>query len=509
MDTEKHDEPKSKIDQLVSHIVRAVAKARIETESEIQGYRVSANEGYLEKIEQEMKPLLSPLLQSAMNSESLPDSYRDLLARLSEPENSWNPLLQIPAFIGALLAILPALGQVEVRQFVQDLNTENQNVPLSPADASDAVVRNLLSRDDAAGFAAQFGIPGDVFDVMIGLTGEPPGPMDMLSLWRRGVITQDFLEQAIRYSRVKNEYIPAILELAHSYMTPAEAIELAVKGIIPVEQAKEMFTIAGGIEGQFTMLYEASGKSIGAVEAMNLWNHGLLTEAQVDEVLGRSRINPIFYPIAKLQRHKWLQVFQIEAMIKAGIVKDDDAKRWLLEDGYPADQVDAFIHAGKASAVAKPKGETESMVLQQYSDLLLTETEAMDALKSIGYNTHVATVLLATEDAKRSHAQNGAAISKVRAAMLAGHITELQASSDLDALGVPAAARDQWLKAWVVEQGTQLKTFTMSQVGSFAKKGIISYTYAADKWRSMGYSDQDVLILRADYGDPTVATPIL
>ena len=66
MDTEKHDEPKSKIDQLVSHIVRAVAKARIETESEIQGYRVSANEGYLEKIEQEMKPLLSPLCHQNM-----------------------------------------------------------------------------------------------------------------------------------------------------------------------------------------------------------------------------------------------------------------------------------------------------------------------------------------------------------------------------------------------------------------------------------------------------------
>jgi hypothetical protein len=430
-----------------------------------------------------------------------------LLSHLGGGPVGWieTELLQVLGAIGFVLAALPTLGQIELREAINDLSQQHAHVPLSPADAADAVERSLLSFEDGAKYASMSQVGTEVFAHMVDLTGEPPGPMDLLSLWRRGIIDEDQLVKAIQFSRIRNDFIPWVLELAHSYVSPLDVVDMAVKGVLDLPTAKRMYGVAGGIEDQFEMVYEAAGSSIGEQQAMYLWNHGEITEAQVDEVLGRSRINPMFYDIAKKTRHKYLTTQQIITSLRAGTVNPDDALKWLMQDGLPASQAQALVMALHNGAHGKAKTETESQILQQYELHLLDESEAHGALVQIGYSDHDATMLVRMVDAKRAASQVNLMVGKVRAAYLAGHIDRPTAGVELDRLGIPPKARDAWLGDWDTERHTSLKSLTSAQVGSLAKKGHLTYQDAYDRWVAMGYSPGDAQLLVLEYGGPLIA----
>lgn len=500
--------PTTPIDKFVHAVVGGVVKARVAMLPNEHAARVAANVGLMDAMEVELAPKIAALVQPWLESGNLPPGLHELVAGAADPEHGTDWIMQVGLAIGAFLGAIPALMQIGIQVEKNEWWAQNPYVPLSPADASDAVVRNLMTDTDGAAAAAQSGINDANFEILVGLTGMPPGPIDMLSLWRRGLITEDFLDQAIRYSRVKDIYIDSIKDLAHSWMSPTDAIELAIKEIVDVPTAQQYFVTAGGLDDQFQILYEAAGNSIGAMSAMNLWNHGLIDESQVDQILGRTRINPIFYDVAKLQRHKFLGVIQIEAILKTGAVPPEIAQAWMIADGYDEQQASLLANALAGGGTAKPKSETEGMIVQQYVDRMFTETEAIDALAEIGYSAQQADLIISTADAKRALSQQTAAVSAVRHAFMVGRITKAKASSDLDALNIPAAARDQWLSAWSVEQSVAIKELTPAQIGGMLKKGILSQATAMSRWVALGYDVADAELLYYDYSGTVPHTPL-
>ena len=498
--TDEQDQERTRLQQLADVIAEAYVKARHKLLPHESAHKRAQLDEHMEGWEARYTPMMAEALKPFLDNPDLPEWIRPLMQEAANPQNQTGLIVQIVMQVGIILAALPSLGRVGVQPYVNTAWQESPKMPLPPADAAEAVMRGIRDQADMTQEAAYSGYDETTFETLVHLTGEPPGPVDMLSLWRRGVITEDFLDKAILFSRIKDEYIPTIKELAHSWMSPADAIELAIKGIVTLDDAKHFFTVAGGIEEQFDVLYLAAGNAIGADQAMNLWNHKLIDEAEVDRVLGRTRMNPTFYPTAKLLRHKYLSTHQVLQALKAGAVSAADATTWLLQDGVPQEQVSAIVAGTKPTSTTKHKSDTEALVVQQYVDKLLTEAEAEQALAQLGYDAADAKLILRTADAKRADSQLQGAVSSVRHAYLAHHITRLQASQDLDKLNVPAGARDQWLNAWDVEASTGTKTLSEAMVGNLAKKGIITYGKAIERWQAMGYSLDDSQLLAQHYG---------
>jgi hypothetical protein len=487
---------------LAEHLVAGIIKAKNATLPMEHAAKWAATTDYLEGMETEAAPLTSALFKKFTDTPGFGDDMRAVFDLMGDPDHQWDAILQAFGLVGAIMVTVGFMGQLEMRAAQNVLNAQYNTLPLSPADCADAVVKGHYQFQEGLAEASKSGISEEAFEVMFLNTGEPPGPMDILSLWRRGLITEEFVDQAILNSRLKDIYVPTVKLLAHSYMTPADCIELAVKGIKSPDDARVMFGIAGGLDDQWNELYLAAGNAIGPAEAMTLWNHKLIDETQVDSILGRSRINPVFYDIAKLQRHHYLSVIQIELALKAGTVTGEAATVWLTEMGYPADQIAAFTKAAAKGPVTKAKSETEAMVVESYANLLITASEATAELEQLGYTSHAAAFVIAVEDAKRVHAQLRAATAGIEAAYKAHKITEAQVKADLTKLEVPSAAIDGWVKAWDVENSTVTKEFTTAQVGGLMKKGILNEPDAIKRWEAMGWSESDAQLLAYDYGEP-------
>jgi hypothetical protein len=483
------------LQRLIAAGVSAFLQSKQQTAPIEHEERWKANTAFAESLEQEMKPLSSKLSEDLLARDDLPDGFRALLEEAAAPGHQFGWVLQVALFFGYFLGIIPAIMRVSSQTLINQLWQEALSVPISPADASDMVVRQILTRDEGATQAAMSGVSGSDFDNLVAITGEPPGPMDLLKLWLRGAIDKPTLEEAIRYSRIRDDYIAYVEQMAYSQMSPADAIELAVKQIVSNDDAAAYFERGGGLASDFNMLLDGAGNSIGAEAAMGLWNHGLIDQAEVERILAHTRINPSFYADAELLRHKFLGVIQIQSMIKAGTVSEADATSWLLADGYEADQVAAFVGAHSSTGGSTAKSETMGLVTSLYTDHLLTATEAEAALLDIGYTTEIADLIVANVDAKRALAQTSAAVGAVRAAYITRRITRLAASGDLDSLGVPADARDQWLTDWDVELSTHVKTLSEAQIVAAVKKSVFTTAEALARLEQLGYSSGDATVL--------------
>lgn len=124
--------------------------------------------------------------------------------------------------------------------------------PFTPSEAVQAAVQGHVGYEWAADEADRSGMDRNHFDIAFQTAGNPPGPMEVLNLWNRGDITEAQVIEALKESRLKDKWIPAVMNLArrripmrtittlvrHGALTDAQAIEnLQVLGYTPTDAA--------------------------------------------------------------------------------------------------------------------------------------------------------------------------------------------------------------------------------------------------------------------------------
>lgn len=436
-------------------------------------------------------------------------------AKVNDPIDKF--FINLMATVASIFSTFFQLGSIQSRELLDQFEATRQTQLLSPAELADMVERNILKEHDAAKEAAGAGLNAERFHNLVLDTGEPPGIVEMLALYRRGLITEARLFQAVAYSRVRTEYFCDILNLAHETMSGADAIESYIKGV-PVDDAtfttngltppagadavemrnaffKKMFERAGGLPSQWDVLKTGAGDAIGVQRAAALEAHGLITHDEFVTIINRSRINPIFNYAAELGNAKWFATFQIGKMLSTGGATPAQGTQWLLQDGYPADQVAAFVAAYSGEKTLKAKQETESQLMVAYEAGLIDQSQLETGLKALGYHDASLPAIEQTITARRKLQAELSAITKIRTSYLARHITLAQVHSELMQLGVQPAVIKDYLHIWPIERGSQVKEVTPSQIGSLVHQGRIGKAEALSHWEAMGYSaDQAELV---------------
>ena len=433
----------------------------------------------------------------------------------------------IAALIGAITTAHQAIRTVATgiaaavaQDAVNKANAQYMNVPLSPAVLADMAIRNLSIGEAGpaipAGLAAEAALSGlnaERFAAYVLDTGESYGVIDALRLWHRGTyltgnygITEDELNTVVYYSRIRDQFLPDLKLLSWNTMSEADAINTYVKGKATEAQALAWFQAAGGMQEQFNVLYESAGDAIGVEKAAEMYSFGVITEAQLNAVLGQSRMNPAFYQLAQQAIFKPLPLFLLEKAIAAGTVDLTTATTWITDAGYPADQAAAYVATAAGGTVTAKKAETEGMILAEYEAQILSEADATTALESIGYTAAAVPFILESVVARRVLTMRNAAISRIRSAYVVFNITADQATTDLGNLGIPPAAVQQFLTAWTIEQQTNPKRLTAAQVGKLVEDGVLTPTDGVTRWVEMGYVQEEAQLLLDIYPPPATST---
>lgn len=450
------------------------------------------------------------------------------------------------------------IAEVVTYETVRNIQAQHLDKQLTPAVLADMVVRNIIASDSSGGTkpllgnidghdvyaeAAFSGIDKQRLDALILDTGESYGILDALRLYNRGLsmpalspvqgypntlplyhstgnqateygITQAELNTVIHYSRVRDQFIPDLLKLARNTLTPADAVELALKDVLSKADAKSLFVAGGGVPEQFDVLVDGAGDAIGVEKAVELAAHKVISMDTLNAVVHMSRMNPRFYPLAEPAadgtiplHHKWLPPFEIKEAAAAGVITHAQALQWMLDEGYDADQAKAFSASLGATTVTKAKQETESMVLEEFSAGLITQADMETALTNLGYTPASIPFLTQYATAKRVIAARNTALSRVRQGYLAGLTTADQATNEMSQIGIGSTAIQAYLADWTAELAIPHTALTVAEIGWFVEHAVITLAEGEHLWKLRGLTAADVALMGQRYPPPAAPPP--
>jgi len=378
---------------------------------------------------------------------------------------------------------------------VQALLLQLAQIELSPPDLADMVVRGIKTSVDATAIAAKSGMTADDFNSMILITGEPPGLMQMLEGYRRGFIDQATLERGIRQSRYRDEWIPLLEQLRFEPMSVADAVNAVVQNHLAMAEGEAIAEQNGLEPGAFSVLYETAGEPLSRTEMEDLYNRGLVTEDQVKQALLESRVKDKYIDLAFQLHKKILPANLIQRALRFGAITQADAIKALADDGYSPEDAQVLVASGSAEKLQAYRDKIVSAVESAFEDNTIPEDQAQALIVAMGYEDTEAAFILQAAGFRRSAKVVNQVADNVRSKYISHVITRIQASGDLDAVGIPAAQRDFMLSLWDIEYSAHVRHLTEAQVVKAVTDSLITSDDGTQRLTDMGYSAVDAALL--------------
>lgn len=408
-----------------------------------------------------------------------------------------NTLFQIAEYqvAGTLLGGALAPYAESLRQTVFDANPV---VVLSPADAAEAVLRNVWDGKRAAAEAQRSGVDGERFDVLARLAGNAPDPQSLAVALRRGLISPDRYLAGIRQGRLRDEWAETVKALAVQQPSPTDALEALLEGQLPDARARELYALFGGDPAHFQWLFDSRGQAPSPVQAADMANRGLIPWT------GRGP-ESVSFEQAFLEgpwRNKWLGPFRqaaqyyppprtITAMYKEGSLSRGRAMELLKAQGLADDLAAAYLVSGSGQKTAPTKDLAQSTITSLYRDRLVTRANAQAFLETLGYSADEAAFILSIEDVAIVQRFLASAVGRIHTLYVGHKITRELAVSSLAQLQVPAETVPDLVAVWELERAANVRALTPAEVASAARLTFITADQALAMLAELGYQPRD------------------
>lgn len=483
--------------------VRTIEAAHAKIAPKIAQHRKAGIVDLLDTFEADVAPKLRPFVDDLLESPDIPEHVKELVRSVAGPEHFSESII-IGIAVGAILSpVLGAATQPIVQAIANTTWPQQPNLPLSPDLLAAAVIKGVLTESQAAGTAAVSGISASAFHTMTLTAGQSIGTEEALLLLRRGQIDQAEFERIIRYSNVRNDFIPDVLALKYSPPPAGEVISGALKAHLSDADAAKKLGEAGIDPANYAWMKATAGRPPGVESVVQLWNRGEATEADVDRTIAQSDVNPDFAALVKATRWYHVPPRSIVPMLRSGGIDEARARVLLTQHGVRAEDQDAFIAEAKHTTSSTAKELTTSQIVAMYRDRFITRAVANTRLTALHYPADQITLLLDYADDLRTVKLTNALISQIGSLYVAHKLTKTNAVTALSGADVPSAVQTDLFQVWDLERAAKVHHPTVAQtVGAFRRKEITAADCKA-RLTALGVQDSDLGVIVADGWPPT------
>lgn len=318
--------------------------------------------------------------------------------------------------------------------------------PPSSEQAVLAVVQNHLDEASARAILLENGIDDAYYPWLYENAGRPPGPMEMLGAWNRGVagVNQAWVEQSIREGDIKNKYIPTIIGL-REHLLPQKTIVAGVhQGVIPDDKAMtKLLQLGISAENAGYLLAEghnnkvASHKNVSVSQIETAYEDGSITRAQAQAML--VALNYLAADadfILNLVDVKWQQslhnatVSRVKSLYLAHKIERTTASSDLDAAGVTAQHRDLYLQQWDLVRATPTRTLTEGQAANAYKKLIISAAQFRARLAALGYASDDVDLIVQLTPIRLTQAQ----VLKARATSV---ITDVQARERFREMGLP------------------------------------------------------------------------
>ena len=418
--------------------------------------------------------------------------------------NVWVFIMSFVAVFGVFQGVLSANAQV----VLQELGAVYPYQLLDQATTVRSYRRGLLTPQSAIQNLKRSGISeGDAL-ILLQSSGTVPPPGDVLSLWLRGIISEDLLDSALKTGGYDTPW-PGMLKEAAQVIPPIQdLITMAVREAFSPDVAQafgqfedypEAVTEWGrkqGLSDAWLRKYWAAHWSLPSVQmGFEMLHRGAIPPESLDLLLRASDVMPYWRGPLKAIAYAPFTRVDIRRMHAMGILADEDLVKAHLDLGYDpvkAGQLAEFtkrLNKGGPSDDPEDLGKlSRSTILGFYSDGVLKRDKALALLLGLNLTPDAANLYLDHEDFALARARRKAETDLTIELATAGTITFEEAQDRLRKSGLSTQEIDVALTRLLQAQARKTKLPSLDDARRFLKLGFIAEADFRDILSRLGYS---------------------
>lgn len=490
----------------------AIHKATVAAAPHVQAAHDERVTAFLEGLEARVAPLIAPFLQSTLDDPATPPEVRNLLGVLAGPTHKFDSSLIGIGLAAIMYPFLQALLDptvTDVRQGAWSTHVGGgaEGTALSPAEVALGVIKNTLGTLDAHGEAAKVGIDAQRFDIMVANTGEPPGIAELLQAFRRGIIDATRLAHGVRQSRLRNEWLDVITALRYAPPPAGEVVAGRLKNHLTEAEYRTKLSEAGTDPANADWMVATAGRPYGIEQGLHLLNRGVIDEARMRQVVAQSDVNPDYTDDILELRHYFPPPRSIVPMLRSGAITETQARQLLADYGVGEPWATAFITEATHTKAASVKELSQAQTLRMYGAKFLDRPTATQRLQRLGYDDTTIGLLLDFADEAQHERYVNAVVTRVHARYVAYKLDKSEATTALQADGIPAAAVNDLLTVWTIEREANLHILTPAQITAAYRRKEIDARETKQRLLAVGVQHSDLAIVVADAFPPTKPNP--
>lgn len=272
-----------------------------------------------------------------------------------------------------------------------------REVLLSPADLAMMRQQGFVTPEQQYAESALQGVTQARADLLYEISGLPPGAVEAMQLFNRGVIGRDVFDQMIREGHTKTKYTDEMFALRRRLLDPHQYAELRLRGWIDVP-TRDAGAALSGMEAADVALLE---KMLGRPEGVHAVTTGLARGGKFGgeyegvpspyaEALRESNVRPEWGNLAYANRYTLPSAFVIRALLKDGVLTAAEAEQIFLESGWPPALAKLVAEHGATSTatakhpfVTKAEGQLWATIHKSYVAGESDDGEAQAALAAL------------------------------------------------------------------------------------------------------------------------------
>lgn len=428
-------------------------------------------------------------------------------------------------------------------QIEYDINANSPIVELTPPQIADLLVRGVIAQEsDAAERCKVYGIDAARFHDMYLLAGEPPGLVQVLEWWRRGIVPTDAgtgkpsLNEAIRTSRIYSYWTAAIDAAQFQPVSPADAVDAVQRNQISEAEGVMLAYFAGlgnaetalpagadptPSQRAFQILLNTRGNPPSPGELAELVRRGIIPLGDTNPATKSPNPDEISFAQGIYEgdsKDKWLPGYAalipylppprtITTLLRTGAITVAQATQYFQDAGLSPELADAYVASASSAKTTATKNLNEVAVEQLYVDKLIDQPTALTMLEALGYKPTEASYLIESAGLRQTMADLNKNIGRVGTYFISRHIDEATARTLLNNLGLPAAQVDQLITGWTVDRAANVKRLTPAQIASAWDYGVLTQDQAQASLEADGYTPYDAWVILSDKAKQPLPNP--
>lgn len=410
-----------------------------------------------------------------------------------------------------------ALRRMRLENQWHDALKELDHERLSPADIANAVQQGFLPNPgllpvsppsgggqvpspgpvgiDPVKEAAASGIDHDRLEVLARLAGLPPGPQELLEMYRRGVIDRSDVLRGIAEGHTKTEWGDAYLGTINRPLSAAELATLVVKKWITEGDAHERARAAGISTDNLDLLILGTGRPPAPGQLQQAYNRGLIDKDRFEKGIAESDLRTQWADVHFGLRVRYPSAFALRQLLTSKAISPDEGADILQKEGWPADLATKVAHAWHDQKAERVKTLAEGQIATLYEARFIDRGQAQGMLNELGYDGAEQTYLLELADARRVTRFLNTAVGKLHTLYINHRIGDTDATSGLGALGISSEAVGDLMATWRLERDVNAPTLTPAQIAAAVYYDVIARETGLQLLRDRGYSDHDAEVV--------------